>query len=107
MTPSMRVSRLSWRKYPAIAVAANIKGISRIRVWERTEIAPNSAVMPNTKVMLAIFDPNTLPMAVFVMPSMDAVAATNISGAELPIATMVNPINIGGSPRLRAKAAAP
>jgi hypothetical protein len=57
--------------------------------------------------MFAMFEPKTLPIAVSVFPCNADAAATNISGAEDPTATMVKPIKKGGSPILRAKAAAP
>ena len=65
------------------------------------------AVIPSTKAILVMFDPSAFPTAVSVLPIKDDVAATTISGADEPIATIVKPIIIGETPMLRAKAEAP
>ena len=48
-----------------------------------------------------------LPIAVLGLPLSDAVAATIISGAEEPIATIVKPIIIGETPKFVASDEAP
>jgi hypothetical protein len=57
--------------------------------------------------MLAIFEPMALPTAKPGTWFQAAVADTNISGAEVPKAITVKPINIGDMPRWLAVAAAP
>ncbi len=57
--------------------------------------------------MFAMFEPNTLPTAVSVLPSQAAVADTIISGADEPIARIVMPMTSGEIPTLRAIAAEP
>ena len=65
------------------------------------------AVKPRTNAMLAILDPNALPTAVSTLPLNEAEAATIISGADEPIATIVKPISIGDKPMFFANAEAP
>ena len=82
-------------------------GISRRKVMDFTASGVISAVIPNTKPTLAIFEPSTLPIPKSRLPSSAATAATIISGSEVPRLTMVKPITIGGTRRFRANAAAP
>jgi len=82
-------------------------GNSRFSVVDDTTSGLISAVMPSTNAMLVIFEPIELPTAVLVLPAKDAVAATIISGAEEPIATIVRPIIIGATPMFLARAEAP
>ena len=80
---------------------------SRLRVRERTLSGATNAVIPITKPMLAMFEPIALPIEIPGLPRHDAIADTKISGAEVPIPTMVRPIIKGEIPRLRAAAEAP
>jgi hypothetical protein len=66
-----------------------------------------NTVKPKTKAMLVMFEPIALPIAVSGLPCKEADAATIISGAEEPIATMVKPIIIGETPIFLAKEDAP
>jgi len=70
-------------------------------------IGETSAVAPNTNAILAILEPMALPMARPGAPSNAAIVETNISGAEVPKATMVRPISIGDIPKWPAVAEAP
>ena len=54
-----------------------------------------------------MFEPNALPTAVLGFPLIEATADTTISGADEPIATMVNPIIMGEIPMFLASADAP
>ena len=58
-----------------------------------------SAVAPKTKAKLAILDQMALPIASPGASSKAAIAETSISGAEVPKATIVKPINMGDMPR--------
>jgi hypothetical protein len=54
-----------------------------------------------------MLEPSALPTAVFMLPFAEAMAETTISGAEDPMATIVNPIIIGEIPMFFANAEAP
>lgn len=54
-----------------------------------------------------MLEPIAFPTAVSVLPLKDAVAATMISGAEEPIATIVKPMIMGETPMFLANAEAP
>src|SRR6056297_1486841 len=62
---------------------------------------------PMTKAMLAIFEPTTFEMAIEPEPFMDALILTANSGALVPNATTVRPMNNGETPKLVAKPEAP
>ena len=66
-----------------------------------------SAVAPKTKAILAILEPMALPIASPGASSRAAIVETSISGAEVPKATIVRPINRGDMPRWLAVAEAP
>ena len=66
-----------------------------------------SAVAPSTRPIFAMFEPIALPVASPVFPWADAMAATSISGADVPRPTMVRPIINGGIPKFRAMAEVP
>ena len=87
-------------------ISINI-GISRFNVEDVTNNGLINAVTPKTSKMLVIFEPIALPTAVFVLSAKAAEADTIISGAEEPMATMVNPTISVGTPRFFAIAAAP
>lgn len=65
------------------------------------------AVMPSTRPILAMLDPMAFPIASFGAASSDAEIATSISGADVPIDTIVSPIKRLETPRLAAVVAAP
>ena len=65
------------------------------------------AVAPNTNAMLAMLEPIALPIARPGALSNAAMVDTNISGAEVPKATIVRPISIGDMPKWPAVAQAP
>ena len=107
VTPSIWVNSLSDKKITAMRVITSRIGNSRFSVVEETTSGFNTAVNPNTRAILVIFEPSELPTAVSGFPARDAVAETTISGALDPMATMVRPIIIGDTPRFFAKADAP
>ena len=82
-------------------------GSSRFNVEDATRSGLTSAVIPSTRAILVIFEPNAFPTAVFILPLIDAAADTTISGADDPIATMVKPIIMGAIPIFLANADAP
>ena len=92
--------------YGASSLARNL-GISRLIVCDDTVSGFKSAVSPRTKAILVMLDPIAFPIAVSGLPFKAAVAATIISGAEEPIATMVSPMIIGEIPKFLAKDDAP
>lgn len=65
------------------------------------------AAIPNATPTLNMFDPRALPMANSGSPSQAEAAEENISGAEVPNATIVSPIIRGETPQFRASAEAP
>ena len=95
----------SSRKAPALT--ASNRGYSRRSMSERTVSGMINAVAPKISAILAMFDPIALPMAMPGLPCSAAIVDTRISGAEVPNPTTVSPISRGGTPRLRASAAAP
>ncbi len=74
---------------------------------EDTSRGFTSAVIPSTNAILVMFEPSALPTAVFMFPFKEAMADTIISGADEPMATMVNPIIMGDMPMFFASAEAP
>ena len=58
-------------------------------------------------IVLKILDPSTFPTAKSEVPFRAETRLTNISGAEVPAATMVRPITISGTCIPRAKEEAP
>ena len=65
------------------------------------------AATPSATPTLNKFEPSALPIASSGLFSQADTAEENISGAEVPKATMVSPIINGDTPRFRAKAEAP
>jgi hypothetical protein len=82
-------------------------GYSRFNVNDETAIGLSNAAAPITRRMLVMLEPSALPTDVSNLPCQAALAETNISGADEPIATMVRPIIIGDIPAVRAIEAAP
>ena len=91
----------------AISGITNKAGSSRLSVVDETISGFTSAVIPSTNAILVMLDPNALPTAVFILPFIEAIADTTISGADEPIATIVNPIIMGEMPIFFANAEAP
>ena len=85
----------------------NMMGYSRRRVSDLTVNGITIAVIPSTKAMLVIFEPSALPTAKAGLPWEAAIIEIRISGAEVPIPTMVSPIISGGTPKFLAIAEAP
>ncbi len=63
--------------------------------------------MPRIRPILAMLEPMALPMPSPGFPSQAASPETSISGADVPMPTMVRPTTSGETPRLRAVTAAP
>jgi hypothetical protein len=54
-----------------------------------------------------MFDPTAFPMPIARLPAAAAIPETNISGADVPNATIVSPITKRLTPKLLASPAAP
>ena len=65
------------------------------------------AATPRATPTLNRLEPSAFPIANSGSPARAATADENISGADVPNATIVRPITNGDTPRLRAKAEAP
>ena len=65
------------------------------------------AATPRATPTLNRLEPSAFPIAISGSPARAAMADENISGADVPNATIVRPITKGDIPRLRAKAEAP
>ena len=65
------------------------------------------ALIPNTSEILAILDPITFPIAISLVPFNAALTLTRSSGADVPKATTVKPINPALKPSLAAIEDAP
>lgn len=65
------------------------------------------AAIPSATPMLNMFEPSAFPMANSGSPSQAEAAEENISGADVPNATMVSPIINGEMPQFLASAEAP
>jgi len=105
--PSRRDISPSISSTRASNMMMNIKGYSRRRVSDLTSKGVINAVVPSTSAILVILEPSALPTPSAGFPCQAAMADTKISGAEVPMPTMVSPIIIGETPRFRAVAAAP
>ena len=97
----------SWRSPAHNTMVANNRGRSEKAVVLPTTMGEISSVMPNTRPILAMFDPKALPTARLPAPARADINDTRISGAEVPTDTMVMPISRGDMPNDRAIAAAP
>ena len=65
------------------------------------------ALIPNIKRILNMFDPITLPSAMSVLSFNALVKDTTSSGADVPKATIVNPITMGAILNRAARLDAP
>ena len=72
-----------------------------------TVIGFNTAEIPRMHKILKRLEPITLPMAISVCPFFAATTLVTSSGREVPIATMVRPINVSLTPRSLARFVAP
>ena len=70
-------------------------------------IGANNAVQPTIINVLKMLLPTTLPMAISALPLRAEDTLTVSSGAEVPNATMVRPITMGGMWKRLATEAAP
>ena len=86
---------------------ASKTGNSRFSKDDFIRMGVTRAVVPSTKPIFAIFEPIAFPVASPVLPCMEAIPATNISGAEVPNPIIVRPIIKGDIPKFRAMADVP
>ena len=106
ITPSIRLRPSLPRVLPSkrsIAVARRFIGISLLKlllVMVRGEI---SAMRPIARQVLNMFEPTMLPIARSELPFIADMKLTTISGAEVPMPTIVSPIMNSLIPNLRAK----
>ena len=70
-------------------------GISRFRISPWGIKLCRNAQIPTTTSPLKIFEPTTLLMAISLLPASAALMLTEASGALVPMATMVSPMNAG------------
>lgn len=82
-------------------------GISFLSVLRVMTIGANKAVQPTIINVLKMLLPTTLPMAISALPLRAEDTLTVSSGAEVPNATMVSPITMGGMRKRLATEAAP
>ena len=82
-------------------------GISRFLLEGVMAMGRIRAVMPRMSRVLKILDPTTLPMAISALPWAAPMKLTTISGAEVPMPTMVRPMTNSLSPKRRAMPEAP
>ena len=99
MAASMRFSSRSISVRPPMMLTNSSSGSSFFNNERCRAIGAISAVTPRTSRILVMFEPSALPMARLPAPSIAAIAETNISGAEVPIETMVRPTSNGDMPR--------
>ena len=89
------------------AVMKILTGISRFLLDGVTVIGRMSAVRPRIKSVLKILEPTTLPMAISAFPWKAPIKLTTISGADVPMPTMVRPMTNSLRPKRRATEEAP
>ena len=82
-------------------------GISFLSVFRVMTIGANRAVQPTIINVLKILLPTTLPMAISALPLRAEDTLTVSSGAEVPNATVVSPMTIGGIRKRLATEAEP
>lgn len=80
---------------------------STFRIFELILMGNRIALNPNTNEILAILDPITFPIEISLFPSKAALILTNNSGADVPKATIVNPMRPWLKPNFNAKDEAP
>ena len=104
MAPSMR-ERIFPPARPNMTrrrVAAMLIGISRLRLVGEIAIGRISDVTPRISRVLKMLEPITLPTAMSALPLIAPMKLTTISGAEVPMPTIVRPITNSLTPSLRA-----
>ena len=82
-------------------------GMSLRRLSRVMGMGSSTAVRPRMSRVLKMLDPTTLPMAISAFPCEAPMKLTTISGADVPIPTIVRPITNSLSPKRRATADAP
>ena len=87
--------------------APTAKGISFFTVEGAITIGAIAALQPTINNVLKMLEPITLPTAISGVPLIADIRLTNISGAEVPAATIVRPITISGTRMPRANEEAP
>jgi hypothetical protein len=89
-------SQVSFARNTTTSTARTAKGISFHTVDFCTRSVLIIADIPRIKRIFTIFDPTIFPMAISVLPLRAALIFTISSGADVPNATIVRPITIGG-----------
>ena len=69
-----------------------LTGMSTLRFSRLMAIGSMTAVSPAMSRVFIMLEPTTLPMEMSALPLTAPMKLTTISGAEVPIPTMVNPI---------------
>ena len=73
-------------------VTAMLMGMSFLRFIEVIPIGRIIAVIPRMSIVLKMLEPITLPTAMSALPLNAPMKLTTISGADVPIPTMVSPM---------------
>ena len=82
-------------------------GMSRFQLDGVMAIGRMRAVTPRISRVFMMFEPTTLPMAMSALPWKAPMKLTTISGAEVPMPTMVRPMTNSLRPKRRAMPEAP
>ena len=84
-----------------------LTGMSFFRFSRVMSMGRSRAVRPRMSSVLKMLEPTTLPMAISALPCAAPMKLTTISGAEVPMPTMVSPMTNSLRPKRRATAEAP
>ena len=98
--PSVICDRSPTARYPKISnktAQTRDNGISLVIVSLFTPIVAKIEQTPITNIILKILEPTTLLIAKALLFAREAVTLTAVSGSDVPIATIVNPIMIDGT----------
>jgi len=87
--PSVRVKFPSYRKIPAIKVATNNATVSVFNRSLRIGIGQITAVSPKTRPIFARLEPIAFPIPISPASLKAALIDTIISGADVPMETIV------------------
>ena len=84
-----------------------LTGMSRFLLEGVTAMGRIRAVRPRISNVFMMLEPTTLPMAMSALPWKAPMKLTTISGAEVPMPTMVRPMTNSLRPKRRAMPEAP
>ena len=105
-SPAPNMVRLSPSRIRS-AVTIILRGMSFLRLFLVIVRGAIKAVTPRISSVLNMLDPTILPMAISAFPCMADSMLTTISGAEVPMPTMVTPMMNSLSPNFFAMLDAP